>query len=178
MPNWCTNYLGVAGSYKDIQRLIENARGTQASNEQTTEEKLCFQKLYPAETSAELVPPDMTPAWYVDRLDKWGTKWEPEVFSPWTLLDGAADEAPDQSDMDQEDLERDFCATIRFDTAWSPPVELFDKVAKDYPQLTFRLRYFELGDGFKGVAEWRNGIRIKNEPSHWEAIDSMDWART
>lgn len=74
-------------------------------------------------------------------------------------------------DPDQDEC----CAIISFDTAWGPPIKLFDKVAQDYPNLVFRLRYKELSMSFKGVAEWRGGVHTKDESSNWEVIDALDW---
>jgi hypothetical protein len=182
MPNWCENYLGVAGPYKKVQAFIVNARGTADRGESSKPQPLCFQMLYPAETSQEEVPdptplfPDSkVPAWYKDRLVKWGCKWDANFWDQdpsWTIKNAWNSEWYD-ADHDEED--DDCCAIIWFDTAWAPPIQLFDKVAQDYPDLVFRLRYKELMMDFKGVAEWRGGVQTKDECSSWEAIDALDW---
>lgn len=44
-----------------------------------------------------------------------------------------------------------------FQSAWSPPVEWLEKVARDYPGLYFRLKYEKTGVGFVGVATAKEG---------------------
>ena len=51
-------------------------------------------------------------------------------------------------------------ALLRRDSAWSPPIEWLRKVARDYPNLFFRLRYAEEGVGFMGVATAEDGEMV------------------
>jgi hypothetical protein len=181
MPNWCENYLGVAGPYKEVQKFIENARGEPAHDEPAKPQPVCFQNLYPAETSKEQVPDPnpfhseaMSPAWYKDRMAKWGVKWDANFWDddpPWTIKSDYNSEWDDEENEPEDQC----CAIIWFDTPWGPPLKLFNKVAQDYPSLTFRLRYKEISMCFKGVAEWREGRQVKDESSDWEAIDALDW---
>ena len=188
MPNDCGNKLGVAGPFAEVRRFIKNARGrpiADSTSEPEEKQAICFQKLYPASTSDELVPDcppgsppemcqDQVPAWYADRIQKWGTELDAETYgSAWGIRDSNTVEW-DPSDEWRADNE-ECCATIRFDTASSPPLALFNKVAADYPKLTFRLRYLELGNGLYGVAEWRDGAQVQNDKMDWETIDVVDW---
>lgn len=70
-------------------------------------------------------------------MQNWGTKWdiEAELVSD-----------------DDEYLE------YEFNSAWSPPVPWLEKVAKDFPNLDFNLRYEEEGIGFMGCAKGRKDI--------------------
>lgn len=85
-----------------------------------------------------------TDKWWDWRIQHWGTKWdvESEVVDEW-----------------------DGYIMYRFDTAWSPPVKWLEKVAKDYPELTFRLKYEEEGVGFLGVAKATAGVTTDQEIS-------------
>ena len=74
--------------------------------------------------------------WYEWRLQNWGTKWDVEAML--------------------EDYSEDYLL-YTFDSAWSPPVEWLEYVAKQYPQLQFRLKFDESGVGFFGVATAENG---------------------
>jgi hypothetical protein len=46
-----------------------------------------------------------------------------------------------------------------FDTAWSPPIEFFENLAKQWPSLTFVLQYEELGMAFKGIAKFKGDTK-------------------
>ena len=47
--------------------------------------------------------------------------------------------------------------TYSFDSAWSPPEPVIEKMAKMFPSLRFCLRYFEGGAGFNGIFVCENG---------------------
>ena len=64
--------------------------------------------------------------WYHWCIDNWGTKWEPDILD----VDG---------DQDSEMLE------IVFNTAWSPPEGVVEKMREKYPKLTFQCFYDEPG---------------------------------
>ena len=64
--------------------------------------------------------------WYHWCIDNWGTKWEPDILD----VDG---------DQDSEMLE------ITFNTAWSPPQGVVEKMREKYPKLTFQCFYDEPG---------------------------------
>ena len=48
-------------------------------------------------------------------------------------------------------------AFLEFDTAWSPPIPVIEKLAAMFPDHTFELKYFEGGMGFSGHARWSEG---------------------
>ena len=68
----------------------------------------------------------------------WGCKWGAE--NP-TLLDEWAG-----------------CVIYEFDTAWSPPMEFLQAVAKQLPALTCILEYEEPGMAYKGVAKFQGEL--------------------
>jgi hypothetical protein len=49
-------------------------------------------------------------------------------------------------------------AFLEFDTAWSPPIPVIEKLAEMFPDHAFELQYFEGGMGFSGHARWSEGI--------------------
>jgi hypothetical protein len=49
-------------------------------------------------------------------------------------------------------------AFLEFDTAWSPPIPVIEKLAELFPDHAFELQYFEGGMGFSGHARWSEGI--------------------
>lgn len=168
MSNWCENVLGVAGPYNEVQKFIKNARGEPPLDERAKPQPVCFQTLFPADTSDEGVPddtylPGMTsPAWSKDRCAKWGVKWDANFWDQdltWTIMDQRNSEWNNKKHGPQDQC----CAIINFDTAWNPPLKLVDKVAQDYSALAFRLQYKEEGAGIKGVAKWRDGKRVRTK---------------
>jgi hypothetical protein len=48
-------------------------------------------------------------------------------------------------------------AFLEFDTAWSPPFPVIEKLASMFPDHDFQLAYFEGGMGFCGQARWSGG---------------------
>ena len=74
--------------------------------------------------------------WYSWAVDNWGTKWPPSV---------ALYEADGVS------------ATFRFDSAWSPPSALIQRISEKFPNLTFVLEYSEPGMGFLGAEAFKGG---------------------
>lgn len=48
-------------------------------------------------------------------------------------------------------------AFLEFDTAWSPPIPVIEKLASLFPDHEFHLTYYEGGIGFCGQARWSGG---------------------
>jgi hypothetical protein len=175
MPNWCENDLVVTGPQEDLAKFELAFRGKRtywglsewAGTGKTPEEikeleakemekaenaigNYTFNGLYP-------IPEEVVKAGYA-KFEKdpnqvygydwcwkyWGTKWD---------IDG------DSENSYFEDGE----FRIWFDTAWGPALELFEKVAADYPTLTFRLVYLETGMVFAGLNVWSEGILSETE---------------
>ena len=141
MPNWCRNKLTVRGPAADVQRFKEKAVGHSAwSNPEEIHNEppavLNFHSLVP-------IPDDILaagdePAGYAWERENWGCKWG-AVNS--TILDEWAGHVEYQ-----------------FDTAWSPPVEFLETVAKNWSNLFFILEYEEPGIGFKGLARFQGEV--------------------
>ena len=74
--------------------------------------------------------------WYNWNCNNWGTKW-------------------DASDPNVIDIPS--ATTYEFSTAWSPPLPVIIAAAKQFPKLTFDLRYWESGIGFQGR------LRVKDD---------------
>jgi len=75
------------------------------------------------------------PEWYHKQINAWGTKWE--------VSDVQFDVSEDGTEI-----------TMSFDSAWSPPVHAFRTWGEENPDCVFKLKYFEPGIGFAGVADW------------------------
>jgi hypothetical protein len=73
--------------------------------------------------------------WYDFRVAKWGTKWN-------------------ACDVEMQ-LEDETEVSISFNTAWSPPLEVIEAIAKKYPFADITLSYYEEGMGVQGeIKNW------------------------
>lgn len=79
-------------------------------------------------------------SWYEWSVDKWGTKW---------------DAYQEEACRGREYL------TYRFDTAWSPPFPVADRLATLYRDARFVHSYFDEGHGFWGISTYGNGHCIE-----------------
>lgn len=160
MPNWCSNVLEVTGPKEVLQNFKKRFKGKkviwpdpliygwQTKEEFEAEKKrreaepevFCFNALYPV--PEEVIQKGFNDAGYDWCVSNWGTKWDADI----TL---------------QEETEEKL--VFMFDTAWAPPIGFIGKVSIDFPELTFRLDYFEPGVGFEGYMVIKNGECIESE---------------
>ena len=143
MPNWCNNRVTVSGTEEDISKLSEIFSDTKSifnhiiqspdwkrlPNEKGEFPKLRQELNKDGSVFYETYDfPDgkNDDRWYHWCIDNWGTKWEPDILE----VDG---------DQDSEMLE------IVFNTAWSPPQGVVEKMREKYPKLTFQCFYDEPG---------------------------------
>jgi hypothetical protein len=150
MPNWCENNLSIYGRKEDMIKFMEVIRVGD-------DEYSLLEKLYPTPEELNIGDVSMTPdeqqlanfekfgykSWYDWRIAKWGTKW------PESSLSVGQDYTESTNGYS--------VIAFNFETAWSPPVEAFDKITMDYPNLLFCLYYEEPGMGFCGKNIWANG---------------------
>jgi hypothetical protein len=173
MPNWCNNTLNVSGDKKSIASFLKAARGHHAGYKDAhwgnngdgswpahdevrvkalvkdpaplygNEHDFCMNALYPVPQDYRRFPFDDNSArklgeavgesreygGYGWQTNNWGCKW----------------------DVDGELLEsHETFLQYQFDSPWSPPITFFEKIAKDFPTLTFELEYYEPGMGYAG----------------------------
>lgn len=141
MPNWCSNKVSMrfdsAEQYAEfVDRLIQKE-----NLDEFEEQNKLFDTFVP--TPQELVDDDKG-GWYGWRVENWGTKWNPTIYS-----------------MTMDDELRTIVMSM--DTAWAPPVEFFTKLTEIYPSLEIVLHYVEEGMGFMGTANISEG-----EAADWE----------
>ena len=89
-------------------------------------------------------------SWYYWNLRNWGTKWDVAVVD---------DESYPETSMEIVD---DNSIMYRFNTAWSPVPEIFEKLSEMYPTLEFQYEYEE-EQGWGGEAVWLGGECISQE---------------
>ena len=144
MPNWCYNRINVFGNeneekLKEVEKIFEsktpfneifpmpdwkntpNSKGELTKLEQhLNKDGSVFYETYNFPDGKN------DDRWYHWCIENWGTKWEPDMLD----VDG---------DQDSEMLE------ITFNTAWSPPEGVVEKMREKYPKLTFQCFYDEPG---------------------------------
>jgi hypothetical protein len=81
--------------------------------------------------------------WWEWQCQHWGTKWN----ACWSSLAGNT---------------TDTRADLGFNTAWSPPLPVIVELSKQFPNLTFTLKYWECGMGFRGIFRAKAGQILKN----------------
>jgi|688.fasta_scaffold364940_4 hypothetical protein len=122
MPNWCMNNLTI--SHADLAKVQEFA---DAYNSGET-----CQRFIPRPESVNNKDAFAEDGWYTWNVNHWGTKWD---FG--------------KDKLDDPLVVQDGLASISFDTAWSPPIQLYDRLV----ELGYDVdaTYFEPGMGFCGV---------------------------
>jgi len=169
MPNWCSNILIVRGDKKLIKKFKRKAKGkdtdlsldnfvpmpkefekfsspvrivSEEEYKKAIKEKEKgnprFQYGLPMtkEIQKKLLEKYGCDNWYDWCVENWGTKWDVEA------------ELVDESEI---------YLRYEFDSAWSPPIDWLEEVAKQFPKLHFKLKYEEEGMGFMGIAIGENG---------------------
>lgn len=156
MPNWCYNSLCVSGNKEMLADFVSKTlvlRDMSNEEEEYESHKFTFNILHPLpkaleggfsplpklegeddtqykERMAENVRLYGAEDWYRWHIDNWGTKWD------------ASSTCVEELDDNNFDL--------KFNTAWSPPIDWFEKVIPMYPQLEFDLIFDEESQDYCG----------------------------
>lgn len=159
MPNWCENTLYIKGKKADIGVFLESVRGGRDAEPTAFD----FAKVIPYpeefqradnarsawEEANKNIPWNERPPAPQDGYNQggyqwccanWGTKWNACDANAWMTTRGC---------------------TMRFNTAWSPPSAVIVKASELFPELSFRLKYWEGGAGYKGVLEVKGGHTLE-----------------
>jgi hypothetical protein len=150
MPNWCENDVIVRGNPEDLEefkRFIAGANGCFDFNkvfpypEMYAEMDGEKREIYKLNGSAREKAEEAYKAkWHTDKdgyntggyewcNNTWGTKWN-----------------ACESDFEQHET----YIIYRFDTAWGPPVRIYEELLKRFPKLGFNIKWYEAGECFKG----------------------------
>lgn len=177
MPNWCSNRLTVTGPEEDLVRFVRKARGHTSSYNSIRDSEtwevfddiriasivtmdpepgkisdLSFHALCPVPVEIRRLPYDEGTAKRVAEIA--GVKFSGMGGHAWQVSNWGTKREPN---IEYADVDNSGYAQYGFDTAWSPPETLIEKVSVDWPTLTFRLEYEEPGMNFAGCCEYHNG---------------------
>lgn len=148
MPNWCRNTLYVKGDLEKVKDFVEYAKGEEEEDEET--EPLDEEQFIPVPDNVERHedPELMSREMYKWKCSNWGTKWGFCRPTSGSISLIGSDEG-----------------SIRysFDTAWSPPEPLIKAMGKEFPTLTFELRYAETGMDFMGILRIEENEVVRDE---------------
>jgi hypothetical protein len=148
MPNWCENYLKVAGDRKYRDAFLAEC----FSKDKQERVFLDFEKIIPPPENyfresigvkevADCKEKGLID-WFSWNIGNWGTKWN-------------------VSGCDIKDEDKSI--TVWFETAWSPPIPILVALTKKYTGLSFTLEYSEGGMCFRGVFEGQQGEVIRDD---------------
>ena len=203
MPNHTANNFTVTGPKADVLRFVAQIKGTDSEldfnkvlpipevlrgtssptrivtqeqidnewvewNKRKEEGKLGeFEKERPfalgitQAQSSELVAKYGYDNWYDWCIFHWGTKWNAYDVTEWSINEGHWNGY-------------NSCATIYYETAWSPVTALWMWVSNDYPTLDFYHEYADEGGAFLGSETIRDGGIISTEEYDWDSDDGIE----
>ena len=129
MPNWCSNEITITGKPKMLNKLLKQVESLQSETDEPS--RFDFNLIVPMPDGVD---------WYSWRIENWGTKWN----------------ASDVGIANENSWEEGV-AHLWFETAWSPPVPVLEKLSKDNPKVTITHKFVEEGMGFYGTYEYNKG---------------------
>lgn len=176
MPDWCTNIVIFAGTEEQINALQSHV----AAPDGSTAFSLAAIRPEPEDVAASAKEPEdveggpdvspdalaafALPAWYQWRGGNWGCKWDVRA------------DAPDLYALPGLLAAGRWTCTYRFDSAWAPPIEALDFLARVYLG-NITLQYYEEGADIAGEYLWRNGSLIdktEGEPLDFDFYPGRD----
>ena len=189
MPNWVYNNLSITGSPNVVEQVREKLAQPYTTNHRTfvlEDGKHEVRQVVDVHKSAlsfwNIVSPTDLDAywgesthkvdldnfaesytkslaegmdWWHWNVREWGCKWD-------------ACEVETQDDFTYNGKQT---IGYRFDTPWSPPLEVIEKLAQQYPDLTIHIGYEE-EQGWGGEVTWDNGEVVQQE--EWDIPDSHE----
>jgi hypothetical protein len=198
MPNWCENELTISGPdvrkvlevirseshededarlldfnriipypqvYRDIDRRAREyqeklrAIGKDDPDRQQKLEVLAAE--YGVEPGTPWIKDGYNSGGYEWCCSNWMTKWNACNVRLITCEEGARD-------VFHKTAEPRIQASLEFDTAWSPPLPVIEKLAGMFPDHEFDLKYYEGGVGFCGHARWSGGEEQFHEQDEYD----------
>lgn len=175
MPNWVFNYLTVEGNPELVNELkkqvsepyimpVESIGDLSFKVEDTpVESDFSFWNVirpldmvnYPKQPWAN--DEERTPnpnSWYNWNVKNWGTKWD----------------ASDVELISDEPNGENHVLVYRFDTPWSPPIPVIEKLSEQYPRLLLTLSYEE-EQRWGGEIEFTQGEIISEQEYQWKCTN-------
>jgi len=165
--NYCHNKLYVSGSWEDIHDL---AKQLSSGNKKESNYVFCLSGILPipkkvlrnsSKAKSEIMYANMF-QWcrfvrgYFLRRSK---KHESAGSKIWSIKKWGT--CSDVMNMEKQEIsitKEGSCLFWHFHTAWSPPTKWLEFVASKYPNLYFKLDYFDFASDYSGCSIGYNGI--------------------
>ena len=141
MPNWCNNTIEVQGTKEQINKFVSFLEEKNGKD--------WFDFFYPTPTELK------EDGWYGWNTENWGTKWNCDAQDWMKVEHPNADEAS---------------VTFWFDSAWAPPVALYEYIESNFP-ITITASYHEEGMTF--VGEFKDGSDNYYEYTDLESLEDI-----
>lgn len=170
MPNWCRNQITIRSKDKELIRNLRddledmNGKGLLHYMYPMPHELRNTTKGANSETNQEFIDTYGFDNWYDWALHNWDTKWDVDFdldFVPLVRLGFTYYEL-----------------SLEFDSAWGPPLAVWQKFVDRYPKGTFEvahLQYIESGMQFCGVYDALDdtkSVHVENYVDTFEDYDS------
>lgn len=149
MPNHVSQDLWVSGPTESIKHFIEFAQETEENGDVLL---LSANKFIPYPKNFAGIA-GYNAGGYEWCIKNWGTKWG--IYNCKCRL-------PKKYGKSKSTV------FYTFNSAWSPAIKIIDAMSKQYPELTFKLKFYEHGMQFKGVYIVQNNVVLKNEESKYK----------
>ena len=158
MPNWCNNSLAL--THENPEMIAKAVAAAEAGKlcetfvpcPQELQDAVCGSYNDPQQ-QAELEQKKAAniekygyPTWYEWSIDNWGTKWDPDIYA-----------------VTREDANN---ASFAFDSAWSPPVEFYQKLE----ELGFIVEAYWYEPGMNFCGKWEDGCE-----DNYQIQGNSDW---
>lgn len=163
MPNWCNNHIQISGTKENMEKIYHLFKNTESKRYR---EILVMNHLIPHDAEYKRIEKSgnylLNP-----QTSFYGTKWD---FS--------------LSEANVNDVQEDY-VSLSPSTAWSPPSEFCEKLAKKY-DVEVRIDYEEGGVGFVGrevynsdglieqqvYEDYDRGLYFLDNESFWSNLES------
>ena len=173
MPNWCTNTLVIQGDPEDMEQLVRIVEGDSTSFSLSSVIKMPEElKDQSSPVRDEVVGKSNLEKygakdWYDWAVKNWSTKWDVD--------------ARIVSDITSPMLPGLRTITYEFDSAWTPPLNVYDVLAARFPNTNIYSFWDESGCDFAGYRMYKNGELLKHvdensysgRESHYNPTDDI-----
>lgn len=156
MPNWCTNAVLIKGEPDEVGRLLEHIENVSNPFSLTKiivmPQQLLDQSspVRDEETAKDNIEKYGSKDWYDWANKNWGTKWD--TSSAHIVYDHSTPMLPG-----------DRTVRIEFETAWSPPIPVYEALANLFPNTNIFAAYDESGVGFSGWVMYKGGELVQKK---------------
>jgi hypothetical protein len=164
MPNWCSNTVIIQGEPEEVKQLLESVEeaGSAFSLDKVIAMPEALRGKSSPERDEDVASTNMklygAKDWYDWSNLNWGTKWNVDAKITY-------DNGNNNPLINSKRTVR-----IEFDSAWAPPLPVYEVLAARWPNTNIYVSYDEPGADFAGYVMYTKGKAVKegnfNSPSN------------